>query len=388
VKTLKAPREKKSSKQEREYQVLVGLIESYIDSGKPIGSNTLKDAGFDNLSSATIRNYFANLEIDGYLTQQHTSGGRIPTEKAFQFYANEVASNDQILKHQRDNLDKLRNQDTKEIAAYLQSAVETLSDMTNCAVFISAPRFDHDYISAIKIVALDRNRLLCVLITDFGVIQTETLQLDTKLSAFTIKRMEEYCHWRLTGHDKPENITPEEEELAQRSYNEIMVRYVVSYSTFTHEDVYRTGFSKLLAYPEFHEASTLANSLKILENKQTIRLLLRECSSSNSVKWWIGNDFDSLSHLTPECSVIAIPYFINKQSVGAVGIMGPIRMAYKNLFGIMKNFSDVISETLTHNVYKFKISFRQPNNETSFLQKEEQKLLANFQPKLLEDKRL
>src|SRR3989344_4580366 len=78
---------KKLSKVDREQSVLFGLIELYLKTGKPIGSHTLQENGFESLSSATIRNYFGKMEEQGYLKQQHTSGGRIPTQKAFRAYA-------------------------------------------------------------------------------------------------------------------------------------------------------------------------------------------------------------------------------------------------------------------------------------------------------------
>src|SRR5580693_4132773 len=78
---------KKLPKNDREQAVLIGLVELYLKTGKPIGSSTLQDHGFESLSSATIRNYFSKMEAAGYLKQQHTSGGRIPTAKAFRLYA-------------------------------------------------------------------------------------------------------------------------------------------------------------------------------------------------------------------------------------------------------------------------------------------------------------
>jgi len=377
VKGLNPVKKTKSLKQEREYRVLMGLIEYFINTGKPVGSNTLKETGFKDLSSATIRNYFASLEKQGYLEQHHTSGGRIPTEAAFKLYAEEALSSPEITSYQKNKLDKLDIDETRAIASYLQEAVESLSDLTNLAIFISAPRFDQDYMSRIKIMDIDSKRCLCAIITDFGVIQTEVIHVDTKLSAFSIKRIEEYFHWRLTGHDEPQNIDVEEDELAQKIYNELMVRYVISYSTFSDEDIFRTGFSKLLAYPEFHDASTLANSLTILETKRTIRLLLKKCSGTNAIKCWIGSDFISLTNVNPNSMVMAIPYYINNQPVGAVGMMGPIRTNYKSMTGILQKFSEVISDTLTRNIYKHKISFRQPTTETHFLRKQEQKLLED-----------
>ena len=84
---MKSLTPKKPSKDQRERLILFGLVELYLQTGKPIGSNTLKENGFDALSSATIRNYFTKLEEEGYVLQQHSSGGRIPSALAFKAYA-------------------------------------------------------------------------------------------------------------------------------------------------------------------------------------------------------------------------------------------------------------------------------------------------------------
>lgn len=384
---MKAVTQKKTSKSEREYQVLVGLIEHYIETGVPVGSATLQEGSFSHLSSATIRNYFAHLEEEGYLIQQHASGGRIPTESAFRLYASKLDGSDEISQEQAGLCKTLKNRETNEITAYLQEAAEKLTELTQCAAFISAPRFDHDYIDQIKLVPLDNSRCLGVIITNFGVVQTEILRVDRKLNAFTIKHIEEYFHWRLTNHDEPKNLDSDEELLAQQLYNEMIVRYVIRYSNFIEEEVYRTGFSKLLAYPEFRDAANLSDTLAMLENKHTLRLLLKETSSKDQIRCWIGSDFIPLTSIKQQCTVLTIPYYINKMVVGSVGIIGPMRMPYKNRYATIRKFSDAISETLTQNIYKFKITFRQPSIEAQFLKKEEQRLLTEFQPRLLEDKR-
>lgn len=376
---LKSLPEKRTNKQERELKVLFGLVEHYLHTGKPVGSNTLKEAGFDNLSSATIRNYFSQLEENGFLIQLHSSGGRIPTEKAYRFYANELLTTPSQ-KNTKNTFSKLRSSDTREIAAFLQQAAEELSEITHMAVLLSAPRFDRDFVLDVKLVTLDIHRCLCILITDFGVIRTEVLQTETKLSEFAIKRMERYFHWRLTGQNKPEEMDDKEEQLAQKFYNEVMVRYLVGYSNFIDEELYRTGFSRLLNYPDFDNAAALANGLALFEQSQSIRLLLRECSKFNSLKYWIGSDLLPYTTSQHNCSVIAVPYHINNKVAGAVGILGPMRMPYRELFGIMQLFSECVSEALTRNIYKFKISFRQPQAGILYLDKENAHSLA------LEDK--
>jgi heat-inducible transcriptional repressor len=350
--------EKGSKRKSREYEVLLGLISYYLKTGKPVGSNTLKEAGFHNLSSATIRNYFANLEKDGFLTQQHASGGRIPTVLAYKTYAKAYEDFDQPLPQNEKVMESLRNFETKEIALYLQQAAELLSSLSQTAVFLSAPRFDHDYILDVKILPLDQHRCLAVILTDFGLVKTEVMHLNETLSEMSAKKIESYIQHRIQNKEKPKNLEKLEERLALKIYNELMVRYIVSYSNFTEEELYRTGFSKLLIYPEFQEAKVLSLALSLFENTHNLRLLTKECCKFNHLRYWIGDDLAQLSSANPECSILTIPYYINKNPAGAVGLLGPIRMPYKELFATLRAFSESISEALTKNLYKFKITHR------------------------------
>ena len=115
---------KRTQREEREKTVLLGLVELHLLTGKPIGSNTLKENGFEQISAATIRNYFAKLEAQGFLQQQHTSGGRIPTALAYKFYAAHHINASDIAPKDIEILKKQLNQDTRKIARYLQHASE------------------------------------------------------------------------------------------------------------------------------------------------------------------------------------------------------------------------------------------------------------------------
>lgn len=378
---------KKRHKSNREKQVLLGLVEHYLITGKPVGSHTLQGAGFEDISSATIRNYFANLESEGFLSQQHASSGRIPTTKAFRYYANEYLDSNVISPEDEKILQTLRQAETREIASYLQNAAELLSRLTDQAVFLSAPRFDHDFVVDLKLVAIDHTRCLGILVTDFGVVQTEVLTVDRKLNAFTVKHLEQYFRWRLTGHDKPSSLTKEEEKLGKNIYNELMVRYIVSYSNFTNEEVYRTGFSKLASHVDYQTPAALATNLALFEDSHSMRLLLRDSAKHNRLKVWIGEDLIPYSKETPDCSVLAIPYKINQHNVGSLGLLGPIQMPYRRLFGVLKVFSEFISETLTRYLYKYKLSFRQPHQGAANLLENELPQLTHPSFYLLEDKR-
>ncbi|MBS0620964.1 MAG: heat-inducible transcriptional repressor HrcA [Verrucomicrobia bacterium] len=350
---------KKPAKDQRERLILLGLVDLYLETGKPIGSNTLRENGFDSLSSATIRNYFSKLEEEGYLKQQHSSGGRIPTALAYKAYAEAHLKDPLLTSEEKRTIDPLFQKETREVAAYLQQAIESISEATRCAVFLSAPRFDQDFILDIKLIGIDGNRLLCVFVTDFGLIHTEVLYADKKLSSFTIKRLEAYFNWRLNGIEKP-TLDPEEETLASRLYKEVMLRHIVSYTNFSAEDLMQAGFSKLLSYPDFNDAAALASGLSLFENKQMLRTLLNETCESGGLRCWIGDDLLPFAPDATSCSAIVIPYRIHQTVCGAIGILGPNRIPYRHLFGQLEHIAALISESLTKSVYKHKISFRSP----------------------------
>ncbi|MCI0382673.1 MAG: heat-inducible transcriptional repressor HrcA [Chlamydiae bacterium] len=381
---LRPIQSKKPSKEKREKQVLLGLVELYLKMGSPIGSNTLRENGFESLSSATIRNYFSKLEKTGFLKQQHSSGGRVPTQLAYKFYADSHLPHASTQEKDKDFFRSRLEPENREPAAFLQKAAELVSELTGCAVFLSSPRFDQDFILDIKLLAIDPERYLCVLITDFGLVHTEILFADKNMGNFNVKRIETYLHSRISGLNKPQ-LSKEEETIANHFYKEIMLRHIVHYSNFSADDIYKTGFSKLLNYPDFNNATALASGLSLFENRNDLSQILNEACKKNDIFCWIGEDLIPLSNEYSSCSIIAIPYRINQTIAGAIAIMGPNRIHYRKLFSILKASSEYISETLTALLYKFKITFRQPTSpsigisakKTTFIDQSDRLFLEN-----------
>jgi heat-inducible transcriptional repressor len=347
-------------KQEKENHVLLGLVELYIKTGKPIGSNTLKENGFDHLSSATIRNYFFKLEEQGFLSQQHSSGGRSPTDAAYKLYIESALDSEGLSKHQRKHLDKELFYDGKEIITYLHQALELLSEESGCAALMCSPRFDQDLISDIRLLLLDAHRILCILMTGFGLVKTEIFYIPTKISSFSLKRIEAYLAFKRSGFDKP-TLDQEELTLAEHVHNELLLRHIVGHATFTQEDIYKTGFTKLLRYPEFQDTGALANTLSLFENPYLMQKLCDETWKHQQIKTWIGKDLEPYHTGCQDCSMIMIPYTIRDKHVGALGILGPTRIPYKYLFELLTVFSELISSSLSSILLKHQMSYRKPH---------------------------
>jgi heat-inducible transcriptional repressor len=375
---LKKRYQKRYSKQEKEDAILLSLIDLYIKEGKPIGSNSLKESGLGFVSSATIRNYFAKLEKLGYLTQQHTSGGRIPTYRAYRKYVDNIVSKSSNHIEDFSFLPQDIKQDTKQISNFLHLALENLAKKTNLPTFLSSPRFDQDFIQNIKLLKIDKTKLLCAVITDFGVVKTETLYTDQDLSEKDIKTVENFFLWRIGKSQKP-TIDDKLCAYARHLYNEIIIRHVVSAGNTSIEEIYKTGLSNLLTYKEFEDPSSFAKSLSLFEDEKKIQDLLNTCCLNNKISYFIGDELLSHKINSSDCCVIAIPYKINQITAGAIAVLGPMRLPYKKLLTLLNAYSEYISSVLTSCVYKFKISFSKKNkiNTNNYLDYEKSILLED-----------
>lgn len=379
--TLKNLSKKRLSKKEREQKVLFSLVDLYIENKQPIGSKTLMESSFQDLSSATIRNYFGVLEQSGHLSQQHASGGRIPTEQAYKAYAKEFLEAGILDSDKDQKLKELSSYSNKDVGAYLQRAAELFSSVCHFPTFISSPRFDHDYIIDLKLVLINNAKCLCVIVTELGLIHTEVLYFEDKLHHHSLRRVEDVLLSKIKSQETSINLDQNEEKLAQKIYNEVMVRYIIGYANFSLEEVYCTGLSRLLSYPEFNNAEQVASGLALFENKNHLRDLLKVSAKDKTLKTFIGSDLSTYSPLTKDCSVLTLPYLIGGKVVGSVGVLGPLRMPYKNLFGMLRAFVEYVSTALTKSMVKHKLTFRTPKDGSLYLES-----AKRTDPVLLEDK--
>ncbi|KPK33253.1 MAG: hypothetical protein AMS24_01705 [Chlamydiae bacterium SM23_39] len=343
-------------KNERLFSVLFELIKLYIKTEKPISSNTLKSSSFNNLSSATIRNYFAKLEKLGYLKRSHRSGGRIPTTLALREFANNCLKDLKISGKEEKEIFKNLTSNCKKLKNYLMNSAEFLSKIGKCTVFLTFPLLEQDFIRDIKLLKLSDNNILCIIITDFGQIKTEILSIEENISPENIKKIENFFLWMLSKKSNTE-IDEKSKKIAQKLYNEIMLRYVTSFSSES-KKIYRTGFSNLLIYPEFKDPVMLSNILSLFDDEKKIDIFLKESIKLNRLTSWIGEELYQLGNLATNCCIIAIPYRINHIPIGAIAVLLPKRVNYNKIFTVMSIFSKKISKTLTKSIYKFKIDFK------------------------------
>ncbi|SPN73621.1 Heat-inducible transcription repressor HrcA,heat-inducible transcription repressor,heat-inducible transcription repressor HrcA,HrcA protein C terminal domain [Chlamydia serpentis] len=355
-------RSKVSKRDSKVLDILFATTELYLKTGQPVGSKTLKESFCSDLSTATIRNYFADLEIEGFLKKNHTSGGRIPTDLALRYYVDhqEEFPETEIPCPVLDKINQLPTE-SRNIIKDLQKVTELLGETLDLPTFFSSPRFENDAVTNIRVTQVDEQRAVVILSTEFGQIFTDILWLPETFDIVSIKRIENFLQSYIRKIPPSEELSQKEENLSMSLYNEVVVRYLTRYCNFSEEDLYQTGMSKLLKYEAFKDPEVLALGLALFENRRQMCKLLNIGMHKGRATAFIGNELSEiLGTSNPGCSVITIPYYMNRSPLGALGILGPINLPYKEALPMLKLFANKINETLTQSFYKFKLSFRRP----------------------------
>lgn len=343
-------------------EILLMTTEVYLLTGQPVSSKTLKDYCCSQLSTATLRNYFSELETAGFLKKNHASGGRIPTNLAFRYYVDHCRyEQNEISEETASKLNQLP-QESKNIIRDLQKASEILSEILQLPVCFSAPRFDSDAITKIQLTPVDEQRIVMIVSTEFGQIFTDVLWLPQVCSSQFLKNVEQFLLHRIRDqHIDTIFSSSEEEQLCIAIYNEIIVRYLTKHCHFSEEDIYQTNLSSLLKYDAFKDPDTLTQGLFFFEDRKNMRALLNIGMYKDQSCAFIGHELASFFGIEePKCAIITVPYFLNTTPLGAFGVLGAVTLPYKKIFATLHLFAEKIKTILTQTFYKFRLSFRMP----------------------------
>ena len=337
---------------ERKRQILKAIVEAHISGGEPVGSKYIVENKQLTCSSATIRNEMSELEEMGYLEKPHTSSGRVPSEQGYRFYvdsllqhyamtAGEVAQINQILKTKMSELDGI-----------LEKASKLASNLTNYTGFAVRPRYSTMSISKFEAIEIDENNLLLVMITAGGSVKTQRLRVDGGCNQESLSLLTDVLNQNLVGLSSAEVTLPILVEMEnQMGENAHLINPVIKviYDTMNNEDdgdLRISGLNRLLQYPEFSDSEKFGKLLGALESKDEI-LNLVSSGKSDDVNVIIGSEGEY--KVMDNSSVIYKPIKKNGRTVGAIGVIGPLRMDYAKVLAtieeIGENISDMLGET-------------------------------------------
>jgi heat-inducible transcriptional repressor len=370
--------QKRPSRSDRENAILISLVETYIKTRKPVGSQTLQEAEFNSLSSATIRNYFASMEEEGYIKQQHASGGRIPEAKAYVEYAKhcyDLFSKEKPKKEAKSPSEPSFS--NSDVVGLLEQTAEKLSQTVKAAVAITSPRFDHDAITDLRFVFIDIQRCLCVILTEFGLVHTSLVRTPFSLTHALLRNADRFSRYRLFNEpQEPSAYSEEELSNIRFLYQEAMARYIVNYSSVSDQDLWRTGFSRL-TYTQVDSVEDITSMVSLLENTNALRGFSKEAIRSGHLRFWIGEELLPYSQGNPTCSLIVMPYCVGEKAVGALSIICPMQVQYLQMFRTLRDTATYLTQVLTNVLLHHKISYRMTES-TAFFGSDPHQLAIDF----------
>lgn len=333
---------------ERKLRILQAIIQNYLETGEPVGSRTISKYTDLNLSSATIRNEMSDLEDMGYILQPHTSAGRIPSDKGYRLYVDtmmeekvqEIADMKQDLEIKADKIDTL-----------LQHVAKMLAVNTNYATMVSKPLYKHKKVKFVQISEVDVHQLLTVVVIEGNIIKNKIIETKSSLDKDIILKLNIVLNTFLQGLDLTEinmKMIQEMKEQAGESggiLGKILDAIAEAVSEEDNVEIYTSGATNILKYPELSDTEKASKLLYTFEEKKQLTQLIEdkaEEDNNHGIQVYIGEE--TSVQAMQDCSVVTATYEIEEGVYGKIGIVGPKRMDYEKVVSTLQTLMIQLDE--------------------------------------------
>ena len=333
---------------ERKKKILQAVIDEYVNTAEPVSSAALVEKYGLNYSSATVRNELAELEKKGYLDKTHTSSGRIPSEKGYRFYVDELIKEDDIPLEEMKYIQSKLSTKVNEIEDLAKIATSTLSEITHYTTVAIGPKVETQIIEEIKFVLLGTRMLMVVIVTDSGLVKETIIKYDEDITQSQIETLNNLFNSKLKGKPLSKIDKPMEEYiLSEINYSIDVIKPIIDQINKIvdeAETIYLEGANKAFDLPEFKSLELAKNFVNVLDEKE-LMLDILDSGMAKDINVYIGDENDKEE--LKDFSVVTFKHSIGDKELGTIGIIGPKRMNYSKVISVMKYISKKISEQKT-----------------------------------------
>ena len=343
----------------RKKEILAAIVKAHVTTGEPVGSFALARQSTERLSSATIRNICAELEDEGYLSHPHTSAGRVPTDKGYRFYVDNIVGSIRLSRSDvaRINERLLDEESLSSPERLMERTSRLLSQLSNNVGIVVPPSIATDILHHIEFVKLPDSRILVITVSNAGRVQDRVIRVDEdftkdELSSTARYLVENFRGWTLAEiRDELLRRMTEEKALYDKFLRNAVLLCGQSLQEGDQPDVFIEGASNILTKPDFADTERLHALLKMFEQKGRIVKILNECIENarrEAVAIRIGSENRFLD--LRDCTVIASPcFYTDGTAVGSVGVVGPTRLEYDRLISIVDYIARLFERVLDPN---------------------------------------
>lgn len=338
----------------RARRLLRTLISQYLSDGEPVGSRTLAKSSGLEVSPATIRNIMADLEEAGLVASPHTSAGRIPTPRGLRLFVDSLL---ELKPLPRDDMARLQGglpphqTTTRDL---LGNVSHLLSAMTHFAGVVTVPRQGDFPLRHIDFVNLPDARVLVILVFSDNQVQNRVVQLSRPIDGRELEQAANYLNAHFAGFrlaDIRAHLAAELRE-AGGELNRLLASAVelatASFGDDDADDVLVSGQTNLMGYSELADIDRLRDLFDAFQQKRELLQLMENCVNAPGVRLFIGEEsgFSALDG----CSVVTATYGTSGRMLGAIGVIGPTRMAYERVIPVVQATAGLLSDALNRAV--------------------------------------
>ena len=331
---------------DRKKKVLQAIVEEYINTAEPVSSNSLTNNYGLNYSSATIRNEMADLEKNGYLDKPHTSAGRIPSEKGYRYYVDELINDQDISLEEIKYISSKLETKVNEIEELTKIAANTISEVTHYTTLSIGPRNDEQIIEEIKFVPLGQRMIMAVILTDNGLVKETIIKFDEDITDKQVETVNYMFNNKLKGKPLETIKGPLEEYLFdEMTYSVNVIKPIIEQIKKAIEEddnkIYLEGRNRAFELPEFNSLEVARNFVNVLDTKELMEDMLNS-GFAKDINVYIGkeNEKDELK----DFSIVTFKHKIGNKDLGTIGIIGPKRMDYSKVISVMKYISKKLND--------------------------------------------
>lgn len=335
---------------ERRREVLRALIRLHIETGEPVGSESLSRALNRALSPATLRNVMADLEAMGYLDHPHTSAGRIPTDEGYRFYVDALMGPQPLRPGEQRQIDEeLRGTDASAERT-MERASQLLSRLSRHVGFVLLPEISRASFRHIDFVPLAHPRILVVMVSASGLVTHRVIEHTERLASEELQACANYLNGHFAGMTLDEirthllQLMGEEKALYDSLLQKVVALGELAFEVPEAGNVFVDGASNILAHLKFEDGERLRSLLRTFEEKGRLVRLLNACLSGDGIRVLIGHenpapDLKDLSLVTARCT-------IDGEQGPGLGVVGSTRMEYAHVVALVDHVARAVSDAL------------------------------------------
>lgn len=326
----------------RKDTILKYIVEQFVKSAQPVGSNTLLEIYDLPYSSATIRNDMLELENMGMLEKTHTSSGRVPSAKGYRYYIDHLREefNDE------ENYGKLRrlvNDSTSHVSDVLRHSCAILSEMTSLTTIMLGPDELGELLSQIQLIPINTNSAVCIFITSNGHVEHKTFNVPNGLDAKDLEKCVQILNDRLVGTplyalvEKMISLKPVL-SLQIEKYELLIAAFKDLFRDMSNEKANTWGTTNLLNQPEYSaDIEKLKSAIKLIETNNVWKFIGNEGKGKINVQIGVDEEFNDMS-------VVSVDVNVRGKEEAKIALVGPKRMDYSKVIGIMEYLLSQLDE--------------------------------------------